>query len=135
MSSGPDGCDRPVGSAWTRLLAATMLGLCLLLASACQENPGNVKGRPAAVEAPPRVSQSRHQYRYFPESAVYMDTARRLFFYRKGEKWLATTILPANVEVDWKNYVPLELDTDKPYLLHSEIVKKYPRKSTSRALP
>lgn len=114
-------------------MTAAMMGICLFLASACQV--GNIQGRPAAGGAPPRESQVRHQYRYYPESAVYMDTGRRLFFYQKGGKWLSTTILPASLQVDWKNYVVLDLETDKPYLFHSEVAGKYPRKSAPRALP
>ena len=55
-----------------------------------------------------------------------MDVARKTFFYRRGEKWITTTLLPPSVHVDWKKYVLLELDTDKPYLHHADIAKKYP---------
>ena len=134
MSRGPDRRDLMRDKARVHVLTAMALGVCLLVASACQENVGPLQGRPTP-EAPTQGSPVRHQYRYYPESAVYMDTGRRLFFYRDGERWLATTILPAAFRVDWKNYVVLEMDTDKPYLRHAEVVKKYPPKSSSRTLP
>ncbi len=134
MSSGPDKRDPVPNKALMPILAATALGLCLLLASACQENVGHVQGRPS-LEPPAHGSQVRHQYRYYPESAVYMDTGRRLFFYRDGRKWLTTTILPASLQMDWKNYVVLDMDTDKPYQRHSEVVKKYPPKSSRVTSP
>lgn len=88
-----------------------------------------MQGRPSLETAPPSGQIVRHQYRYYPESTVYLDPGRRLFFYKKGEKWVSTTILPASIRVDWKNYVVVELDTDKPYLRHGEVAKKYPPKS------
>ena len=134
MSNGPDKRDLAPHRAWMLILTVCALGLFLALASACQETVGHVQGRPS-LESPAKGSQVRHQYRYYPDSAVYMDTGRRLFFYRDGGKWLATTILPASVQVDWKNYVVLDLDTDKPYQRHSEIAKKYPPKSPHALSP
>jgi len=55
-----------------------------------------------------------------------MDTGRKLFFYYNGEKWMTTTLLPAEVRVDWKSYVVLDMDTDKPYRHHAEVVRKHP---------
>jgi hypothetical protein len=103
----------------------TMLGLFLLITAACQQM-GGISGR-HPVDTPSRESQVHH-YRYFPESAVYMDTEQKLFYYKKGEKWISTTILPANIQMDWKSYVVIDLNTDKPYLLHTETARKYPRK-------
>ncbi len=69
---------------------------------------------------------AKHQYKYYPESAVYLDTARKLFFYYNGERWVTTTILPETVTVDWKSYVVLKMDTDKPYSYHTAVAKRYP---------
>jgi len=92
---------------------------------------GYEQGAPPPV-TPAQDVRVKHQYRYYPDSAVYMDTARKTFFYRNGEKWMATTLLPATVQVDWKNYVLLELDTDKPYQHHADTVKKYPPKQVKK---
>ncbi len=106
---------------------AVALLFCLLAVPGCQGMKGYQQGAPSPVTPAPEL-RAKHQYRYYPDSAVYMDTARKTFFYRNGEKWMATTLLPASVQVDWKNYVLLELDTDKPYQYHADIVKKYPPK-------
>jgi hypothetical protein len=106
---------------------AVALLFALLVLPGCQDMRGYQQGTPPPV-TPAQELRAKHQYRYYPDSAVYMDTARKTFFYRNGEKWMATTLLPASVQVDWKNYVLLELDTDKPYQYHADIVKKYPPK-------
>ena len=115
----------------TKVLPAVIalaLFFLLLVAWGCQSTKGLQQGPPAAAPAqtPAQPPSAKHQYRYYPDSAVYMDVARKTFFYRRGEKWITTTLLPPSVHVDWKNYVVLELDTDKPYLHHAEIAKKYP---------
>lgn len=134
MISTPDNKNLPFDGRAGKMMTAVVLVLLLLAVSSCQHalEPGQGKPTP---EAPVRAVQPRHQYRYYPDSAVYMDTGRRLFFYRSGEKWLSTTLLPASIRVDWKNYVILDLDTDKPYQRHSETVKRYPPKSPSRPSP
>ncbi len=105
-----------------RGLALVAIGLTLLVAPGCQEMRGRERGGPAPA-AGPHVT---YHYHYYPDSAVYMDTGRKLFFYYNGERWMTTTLLPAEVQVDWKNYVVLEMDTDKPYRHHAETVRKYP---------
>ncbi len=61
-----------------------------------------------------------------------MDTGRKLFFYYNGEKWMTTTLLPAEVQVDWKRYVVLDMDTDKPYRHHAEVVLKHPSRQPKK---
>jgi hypothetical protein len=81
-------------------------------------------------ESPPWVPAdghpAKHHYNYYPESAVYYDTVRKLFFYYNGERWVTTPLLPQTVIVDWKSYVALEMDTDKPYSYHTAVAKAYP---------
>jgi hypothetical protein len=105
-------------------LGLMALGLTLLAAPGCQETKGLERGRPASP--PAAVPQVKYRYYYYPDSAVYMDTARKLFFYYNGERWMTTTLLPAEVQVDWKNYAVLQMNTDKPYQHHAETVRKYP---------
>ena len=114
-----------------RVLPAVMtlaLFFLLLAASGCQSTKGLQQSAPGAAPAPTPVQppSAKHQYRYYPDSAVYMDVARKTFFYCRGEKWITTTLLPPSVHVDWKKYVLVELDTDKPYRYHADIAKKYP---------
>ena len=100
-----------------------MLLLGLAAVPGCQDMKGYRQG--VSPAGPPAGDlRAKHQYRYYPDSAVYMDVARKTFFYRNGEKWMTTTLLPASVRVDWKR--SWELDTDKPYQYHADIAKKYP---------
>jgi hypothetical protein len=105
-------------------LGLIMLGLTLLAVPGCQETKGIQRGGPASP--PAAGTHVKYRYYYYPDSAVYMDTARKLFFYHNGERWMTTTLLPAEIQVDWKNYAVLEMDTDKPYRHHAETVRKHP---------
>lgn len=82
------------------------------------------KGPPA--HAPAHGYRAKHQYRYYPSRSVYYDTGRRLYFYIKGDKWEVGASLPNRIRIELGNSVNIELDTDKPYIYHSEHVKKYP---------
>jgi len=105
-------------------LSLMALGLALLAAPGCQETRGRERG--GAASPPAAGTPVSYQYHYYPDSAVYMDTARKLFFYYNGERWMTTTLLPAEIRVDWKHYEVLQMDTDKPYRHHAETVRKYP---------
>ena len=105
-------------------LSLMALGLALLATAGCQETRGRERG--GAASPPAAGTQVKYRYHYYPDSAVYMDTARKLFFYYNGERWMTTTLLPAGIQVDWKNYEVLQMDTDKPYRHHAETVRKYP---------
>ena len=119
----PASRGRGVGKLLTGL-SLVALGLVLLAAPGCQEMRGRERG--GAASAPAAGPHVKYRYRYYPDSAVYMDTGRKLFFYYNGERWMTTTLLPAEVQVDWKNYAVIEMDTDKPYRRHTETVRKYP---------
>jgi hypothetical protein len=82
------------------------------------------KGPPA--HAPAHGYRAKHQYRYYPSRSVYYDTGRKLYFYIKGDKWEVGASLPNRIRIQLGNSVNIELDTDKPYIYHSEHVKKYP---------
>ena len=82
------------------------------------------KGPPA--HAPAHGYRAKHQYRYYPSRSVYYDTGRRLYFYIKGDNWEVGASLPNQIRIDLGDSVNIELDTDKPYVYHSEHVKKYP---------
>ena len=85
------------------------------------------KGGPPP-HAPAHGYRAKHQYhyRYYPSRSVYYDTGRGLYFYIKGKNWEVGASLPSNLRVGLGDSVSIELDTDKPYLYHTEHVKKYP---------
>ena len=82
------------------------------------------KGPPA--HAPAHGYRAKHQYRYYHSRSVYYDTSRKLYFYIKGDKWAVGASLPNRIRIEVGNSVNIELDTDKPYIYHSEHAKKYP---------
>ena len=81
-------------------------------------------GPPA--HAPAHGYRAKHQYRYYPSRSVYYDTGRKLYFYIKGDRWEVGASLPNRIRIGLGDAVKIELDTDKPYIYHSEHVKKYP---------
>jgi hypothetical protein len=82
------------------------------------------KGPPP--HAPAHGYRAKHQYRYYPSSSVYYDTGRRLYFYIKGGNWEVGASLPNQIRIGLGDSVKIELNTDKPYIYHSEHVNKYP---------
>ena len=82
------------------------------------------KGPPA--HAPAHGYRAKHQYRYYPSRSVYYDTGRKLYFYIKGDRWEVGASLPNRIRFGLGESVSIELDTAKPYIYHSEHVKKYP---------
>ena len=75
--------------------------------------------------------RAKFQYRYYPHCRVYYDVERGVYFYLKGENWEVGISLPDHLKNDLGEYVNLEMDTDKPYLLNKEHNKKYPSKQSS----
>ena len=61
-----------------------------------------------------------------PSSYIYFDTGRNLSFYFEGGQWQVSAALPAGIKLNVSDYVTLEMDTDKPYQFHSDVVKKHP---------
>ena len=83
------------------------------------------KGGPPP-HAPAHGYRAKHQYRYYPSRSVYFDTDRGIYFYIKGKNWEVGASLPNSLRVGLGDSVSIELDTDKPYIYHTEHAKKYP---------
>ena len=83
------------------------------------------KGGPPP-HAPAHGYRAKHHYRYYPSRHVYHDTDRGLYFYLIGDNWEVGVSLPNRLRGGLGDSVSLELDTDRPYLYHSDHVKKYP---------
>jgi len=129
------------------ILLSTLLFL--LSATACRTNSGSVgvgwgnktvqkpvtapapvyegkKNGPPA-HAPAHGYRAKHNYRYYPDESVYVDTDRGTCFYLDNGTWQVSVSLPHSIRLS-SNYVSLELDTDKPYRYYSEHQEKYPSK-------
>ncbi len=76
--------------------------------------------------APAHGRRAKHNYRYYPSSEIYFDTGRGLYFYMKNGSWTVSASLPGGVRITVRDFVNLEMDTDRPYDYHGDVVKKYP---------
>jgi hypothetical protein len=95
------------------------------------DSPPPPKGPPVYEKAPPPWApahghRAKHHYRYYPSSYVYFDTGRGLYFYYEGGAWQVSVSLPTHIRIAVGDYVTLEMDTDRPYTYHSDVVKRYP---------
>ncbi len=76
--------------------------------------------------APAHGYRAKYRYYYYPESRIYFDIGRGLYFYFYGGGWHASVSLPAGIYIDAREYIVLEMDVDKPYVFHSDVEKRYP---------
>jgi hypothetical protein len=88
------------------------------------ENRGRDGGPPPW--APAHGYRAKHKYRYYPSAQVYYDTDRSTYFYFSNGKWQVSTKLPGQIHMSMGHNVILEMDTNKPYRYHSEVIKRYP---------
>lgn len=88
--------------------------------------PGLSKKEPPPwAPAHGRRAKRRHYY-YYPGPEVYFDGVRRMYFYLESGTWLMAPRLPSHIRININNHVSVELDGDRPYVYHSETVRKYP---------
>jgi hypothetical protein len=76
--------------------------------------------------APAHGHRAKHSYYYYPESYVYFDVGRRLYFYYSGSGWQASVALPSGIHIAAGEYVALEMNADRPYVYHGDVEKRYP---------
>jgi len=116
-----------------------VIGACLFLSVGCHSAGVYIGDEPTyRHEPPPRQGggpppwapahgyRAKHKYRYYPSSHVYYDTGRRLYFFSEGRDWRLSASLPSSIHIEVNDYVTLEMDDDRPYRYHSEVVKRYP---------
>jgi hypothetical protein len=119
---------------------ALVVGLSLLfVALGCTKSktvivekpPPKYSPPPAAKKGPPPWApahgyRAKHKYYYYPSPHVYYDIGRKLYFYLEGDNWRFGVSLPTGIHIALSDHVTLEMDTDKPYEFHSDVIKKYP---------
>ncbi|NOQ35483.1 MAG: hypothetical protein GQ569_06255, partial [Methylococcaceae bacterium] len=72
------------------------------------------------------TSGGEHDYSYYPASSVYFDNTDKVWHFFAGNQWITDKILPALFDINDNELVKLVFNTDKPYLHHDEVLKKYP---------
>ncbi|OPX97639.1 MAG: hypothetical protein A4E62_00263 [Syntrophorhabdus sp. PtaU1.Bin002] len=76
--------------------------------------------------APAHGYRAKHHYYYYPGPQVYFDVGRKVYFYPFKGDWRVSAALPVGIHIDAHSYQVLDMDTDRPYIYHSDVVKKYP---------
>lgn len=119
-------------------LVILLIGITILLVTVgCPPPPrGVIKDRPVYEPAPSKPGpppwapahghRAKHRYYYYPASCVYFDIGRSVYFYYRNGAWQVSASLPTAIYIDVKEHVILDMDTDKPYQFHSDVVKSYP---------
>jgi hypothetical protein len=92
-----------------------------------ETHPDYEYGKPGPPPwAPAHGYRAKYHYYYYPESQVYFEVGRGFYFYYDDGQWRVVASLPAGIYIDVHDYVELDMDTDRPYVFHSEVVKRYP---------
>jgi hypothetical protein len=76
--------------------------------------------------APAHGRRAKHQYRYYPYERVYFDPQQRVYFYLNGGRWQMSGSLPSTIRITVNDFVSLDMDSDRPYEHHNEVIKRYP---------
>ncbi|HPU46283.1 MAG TPA: hypothetical protein PLQ91_01465 [Bacteroidales bacterium] len=82
--------------------------------------------------APAHGVRTKYQYRYYPSLGIYYDINRGIYFYLESGIWKSSNALPSNITISLKDYVVLDLDTDKPYKYYNKHKKQYPSHSNNK---
>ena len=98
------------------ILAASML------MSGCVISSGGHYGHVGTVSAPPHVvkpgppphakaygHRAKYNYYYYPDSYVYFDTGRSVYFYLDNDHWTMAVALPDYLHIDFKARVSFEM--------------------------
>jgi len=104
-----------------------VLEICLSACRAIHDQPAYVQDRQGPPPwAPAHGYRAKHHYYYYPGPQVYFDVGRKVYFYPFNGGWRVSAALPVGIHIDAHGYQVLDMDTDRPYVYHSGVVKKYP---------
>lgn len=76
--------------------------------------------------APAHGYRAKHRYRYYPAVQVYYNVNQGSYIYYENGRWEVSVSLPQRIKINVNDYVTLEMDTERPYAYHHDVVKKYP---------
>jgi len=124
-----------------RHLAVSLICPALVLGiTACSSTKSTVyAGDPPVMTAgpPPHAPahgyRAKHTYYYYPQSHVYFDINRGVYFYIDNDEWRMATVLPLSLSIKLGDHVTIAMDSDKPYLSLQEHQKKYPPGQAKKA--
>jgi hypothetical protein len=104
-------------------LGLLFLGIFLFIPlSGCMMTTGVSTGSPPWSHG----NRAKHHYRYYPYHNVYFDEQQGVYFYLYDGRWQMSVSLPTYIRITVNDFVALDMDTDKPYEYHNDVVKRYP---------
>ena len=71
-------------------------------------------------------NRAQYHYRYYTYHRVYFDEQRGVYFFPSNGSWQMSVSLPSYIQITVNDFVTLDMDTDRPYEYHNDVVKKYP---------
>jgi hypothetical protein len=71
-------------------------------------------------------NRAKHTYRYYPYNGIYFEERAGAYFYMNDGRWQMSSSLPVSIRITINDFVTLDMDTDRPYEYHNDVVKRYP---------
>ncbi|HUP91887.1 MAG TPA: hypothetical protein VM074_06525 [Solimonas sp.] len=66
-----------------------------------------------------------HSYIYYPAKAIYLDPARKLWFWNEDGTWHGEAMLPGHLQQWTTKGHTVSLDTERPYDQQAAMEKRY----------
>ena len=126
---------KPVLQTLTLLFVLIFLSACKTGGSALVRIDNDVRTSPPVAtapapspppHAPAHGRRAQYKYHYYPSSEVYFNPGTGIYFYLSNSTWRSTASLSYNLKTALGEYVPLSIDSDRPYQYHDEHKRKYP---------
>jgi hypothetical protein len=97
-----------------RIVAATTLALAMSIAL------------PVLADGPLVVSKGKHSYVYYRDHEIYFQPESKTYYWQENGEWQSGSVLPQQS----RSYVTsggvtIELETERPYDQHDEVVSRY----------
>jgi hypothetical protein len=76
--------------------------------------------------APAHGNRAKYTYRYYPYHGIYFEERTGVYFYMVDGIWHTSVSLPVSIRITVNDFVTLDMDSDRPYEYHNDVVKRYP---------
>lgn len=73
-----------------------------------------------------------YDYYYYPSAHVYFHFTTGFYYYLDSGVWLKVKMLPPHIKIDARDRVPVQVESDKPYLKFPDHKRHYTPKPTYR---